>query len=398
MSFWDHVAVLLKYRRIFMLYLAIMLIASVSYAMLSQKYYMSKARLLPPPSDSFGLSSLLPSLAQGALSVAGTFSDEMNLVLSVLDSRELRDNVITEFGWMQKHKLDIKEDAYDRFDSLIGWEVNEAGLLIVNAEEETPELAAETVNYIVDFVRDRFTEISRAQARNQREFIERRLDQNYDDLAAAEDALKAYQEESGVFALEDQLRVSVEAISSVYRELAMAEVAYEVAAATLPSSSSQVIQAKQEVEALRRQYNRLENSQDSEARDIFISLDTAPTKGLEYLRRVREVEMQSQILEFLLPQFEQARIMEMREDSNIYILDHGQVPQKKSKPRRAFLVLAWLFASFLVLYPILLFNEYLERLKVEDPDRHHFIHDTLTLLKPSRFWSSAKPTRSGSSS
>jgi capsule polysaccharide export protein KpsE/RkpR len=398
LTFWDHMSILLKHRRFFMIYFMIMIIASVSYALLSQEWYTSRARLLPPPSDSFGLSSLLPSIAQGALGAVGGLSNESTLVLSILDSRELRDNVIDNFSWMEIHPVKNNIEAYDRFDSVVSWEVNENGLIIIAAEEETPQLAAETVNYIVEFVRDKFTIISRAQAQNQRKFFERRLNQNYQDLAAAEEALNEFQKRTGIFALEEQIQASLAALSSVYAQLTIAEVAYEVASTTLPASSPQVLAAKTEMNALRGKYDMLRQQQDSEASSLFIELDSAPDYGLEFVRRMRDVELQGMILEFLLPQFEQARILEMKEESNIYILDRGEVPDKRSRPRRSFVVLAWLFASFLVLYPILLFTEWMERLQVEDPERYSFIHGTMTLLKPKYFWSNDKPSRKGSSS
>ena len=104
-TFWDHLAILLKYRRLVVIYLVIMVAASVTYALLAEQWYESKARMLPPPSEMGGLSSLLPSLAGGALGATSMLSDDVNLVLSILESREIRDTVIDHFEWMSNYEI-----------------------------------------------------------------------------------------------------------------------------------------------------------------------------------------------------------------------------------------------------------------------------------------------------
>jgi tyrosine-protein kinase Etk/Wzc len=397
MTFWDHLAVLLKYRRAVMIYFTIMIVASVTYALLAQQWFTSRARMLPPPSDAMGLGGLLPSLAGGALGAMSMMSDDVNLVLSILESREIRDMVIDQYDWLNAHNLNTRIDAYERYDENITWEFDEFGLIIVSCEEETPELAAEIVNFIVDHARNRFAEITRAQARNNRAFLEKRLDQNYAELAVAEEALRDFQSESGLVALEDQLRLSVESISGVYSQLILAEVELQVAEATMPTTSSQVIMLRQQVEAVQNQLAKIEKADEEQVSSVLVNLDTAPEAGMQYMRLFREVELQSMILEFLVPQFEQSRLLELKEESNIYVLDWGQIPDKRSKPRRAFIVIGWMLVSFILLYPILLFKEWMIRLNVEDPERYEFIRSTMSLMTPAKFFEkTAKNQRSSS--
>jgi len=397
-TFWDHLAVLLKHRLLVIIYMSIMVVASVIYALLAQQWYESKARMLPPPSQAGGLSSLLPSLAGGALGATALLSDDVNLVLSILESREIRDTVIDHFDWINLHNITSRIDAYDRYNECITWEIDERGLIVVSCLEINPELAAKTVDFVVEHARVRYIEVSRAQARNHRDFLERRLEQNYNELADAEESLKSFQTESGVVVLEDQLRVSVEIISNMHNQLILAEIGLEVAENTLPSTSSQLIRAQKRVEAIRGQLENLEATDEENISDILIKMDNAPEAAMQYVRLYREVELQSTILEFLLPQFEQARIMELKEESNIYVLDWGNIADKRSKPRRSYLVLGWLFASLMVLYPFLLFNEWLIRISIEDPVRYGFIRDTLYTLRPSTFFSKQSTDRNSRSS
>ena len=83
---------------------------------------------------------------------------------------------------------------------------------------------------------------------------------------------------------------------------------------------------------------------------------------------------------------EQAKINETREGGNLYVLDSGNVPEKKYKPKRAFVVLGWMFISFVLLYMYILAMEWLRALQNRDPERYHYVSAVLDGLKPKRFF------------
>ncbi len=385
-SFWDHIATMIKYRWAIIIFMSLMAIASVSYALLATKWYRSDALILPPPSNAMGLGGLISGLSAGALGTAGMLSDETNLVFTILESRELRDLVIDEFNWMEQYEIEYRSQAYDRFNENFAWEFTPEGAIRLTLEEEGDELAAETVNFIVEETKRIFHEVSVAQARNQREFIGKRLEQNYSELEEAEQAMKTFQEETGVLAIEEQLAASVGALAEINTQLMLAEVQLEVYEATLPENSSEVLMAQREVSALRSKLKSMSSESEADAMNVIISMDEAPEVGMRYFRLFRELELQGTILEFLLPQYEQARIMEMRDKSNIYILDYGQVPERRFKPRRAFIVIAWMFISFVLFYTVILSLEWFDRLRELDRERHAYISGILQALRPANFF------------
>ena len=121
---------------------------------------------------------------------------------------------------------------------------------------------------------------------------------------------------------------------------------------------------------------------DENAPSVLINFELAPEIGIEYFRLFREIELQAKILEFLLPQYEQAKISESREKGDLYILDAASVPEKKFKPKRSFLVLGWMFISFVLLYLFILSIEWLKQLSVNDPKRYALVSGVLNGFKP----------------
>jgi len=386
-TIWDHLELILRWRWAFIIIMGLMAVSSVTYALLAKEWYRSSAKVLPPPSNSFGLSSFLPGLNMGAMGALGGMSNETNLVMTVLESRYIQDKVIDKYDWKAVNDLNSRIDAYDRYKKKVKWEIDDMGNVAIFVEETSPDLAANTVNFIIDLLKEKYNEISVAQARGQREFIERRLNQSYEDIENVENELQEFQRETGVIALEEQMASSVQSIVEIHKELILAEVQYEVLASSLPSDASEVQVAKVRINAIKGKLEQMNSTTDREDQKFLISVNYAPEIGIRYLRLKREIEIQYAILQFLLPQYEQARIVEMQDKSNLYVLDRGVPAEKRSKPKRAFIVIAWMFISFFILFGIVSFLDWLSRLEEDDPERFLIVNNVLNGLKPKNFFS-----------
>ncbi|MBE0434002.1 hypothetical protein IBX73_11135 [candidate division WOR-3 bacterium] len=73
-----------------------------------------------------------------------------------------------------------------------------------------------------------------------------------------------------------------------------------------------------------------------------------PEVVLEYARLVRDVKVQEAIFELLTQQYEQAKIMELKDTPTVQFLDEASPPEKKSIPRRSRIVIFAAFASLML--------------------------------------------------
>ncbi|HEY4643176.1 MAG TPA: GNVR domain-containing protein [Bacteroidota bacterium] len=74
-----------------------------------------------------------------------------------------------------------------------------------------------------------------------------------------------------------------------------------------------------------------------------------PELGLGYLRLYREVEIQTKLLEILLPIYEQAKIQERKDTPTVLVLDRAVPPPKPAKPRKLLMTaIAGVSSIFLV--------------------------------------------------
>ena len=115
-------------------------------------------------------------------------------------------------------------------------------------------------------------------------------------------------------------------------------------------NNPEYVRAQQELNGLRQQLQKIETGTNTGNGDISVSTSKAPEYALDYVRKVRDVKYYETMFELLAKQFEIAKIEEAKDSSIIQVLDNAIVPDKKSKPNRAMLVLAAaLISGFLTL-------------------------------------------------
>ncbi len=389
-TIWDHLTLILKWKKLFLIFMTIMAVSSITYVFLAKKWYQSDGQVLPPPPSTMELGNLVPNLDMGILKGVGALPNETKLILTVLDSRLLKDLVIDHFNWFKRHKLATRYKAYELYIDLISWQTTESGSIQVFVIEDDPEIAANTVNFILATISEEYNRISAAQARNQRVFFENRLNEIKEELADIEENFQQFMEKTGVISVKDQLTATVESVAKLKTEAILAEVQLEVLESTMPQDASLVVQARETVKALNSQLENVMRQSESELPNMIMSMDVAPDYSIQYLRLEREIMLRSKILEYLLPQFEQARITERREQGNLFILDKGEIPEKKCRPQRALIFAAWMFLSFVLLYLYVLFVEWLHALQEKDPQFYQLVHGVLVGWKPRNLFGRSK--------
>lgn len=115
----------------------------------------------------------------------------------------------------------------------------------------------------------------------------------------------------------------------------------------LSPDQAEVKTQQEKIEALKKELSNIMNTEYGESR---LNLKGTPKIILNYFRLRRNVEIQNKILMTLIPLLEQAKIEENRETPTVLILDNPNVPDKKSKPKRLYIILFSTFIVFMITY------------------------------------------------
>lgn len=274
---------------------------------------------------------------------------------NILVSRRCIEPLIVKFKLMERDNYRFMEDAiYDFATSKMKLEEDKlAGILKIGVYDKDPQLAKDMVEFLLEQLDKINIELNILQARNNREFIEQRYYQARKDLTNAEDSLKSFQFIYGV-SPDLQIKASAQSMFSLETQLKTEEVKLDVLKKILSEEQPEVKTQEATVFSLKNKVNEIKNSTDI---NEILSLGNSPSIAISYLRLQREVELQTKILTFLLPVYEQAKIEERKETPTIIILDKPYIAEKKSKPKRLTMVIAITCVSFLFFNVVLLIHD-----------------------------------------
>lgn len=338
------------------------LVATVVSFLLPEWYKSSATILVPPPSDLLGLTRILGGasglgggLSGAAESVLGkkSLGDDIDRYEAIFDSRRLRMAVIEKFDLVRQYEYDdpdtkepIKKTLEELEDNLI-FKNNRNNTVTITAYYKGDSVkAAEMINFVVAMIDSINRELATENARYQRQFIEKRYAEARQALREAEERLNEFQKTYRVGEVREQVKASLEASAQVEALAVQSEVEYNVLRKSLGDFHPEVLQARNKAIELRRQAKKFELGGLSS--DLIIPLSKMPDVAMEYLRLYREVMLQTKIVEFLVPQYEQAKLQEARDTPTLLVLDRGYVPEWKARPKRALIIIGGLVGGLLL--------------------------------------------------
>src|SRR5262245_25221458 len=145
-------------------------------ALLLPSWYRATASLLPPSDEdsAFGLSSLLKGVGVPGIKVP-TQSEPADVFVAILKSRRINEDVVRRFDLRTRYKKKFLDDVLHELATHTRFSVNDAGIIVIEAEDRDPKRAAELANGYVDAL-DRFNrEVRMTKGRRTREFVGERL-------------------------------------------------------------------------------------------------------------------------------------------------------------------------------------------------------------------------------
>ncbi len=281
--------------------------------------------LMPPQSQQGGAASALASLgslASLAGGVAGV-STPGDRYVSLMQSATLSDRIIDHFKLIEVYEAKFRVDARRALASNVRIALGKKdGLISVEVDDTSPQRAADIANRYVDELRRITATLAVTEAQQRRVFFERQLQDSRDKLVQAQQALQASGFNPG--ALKAEPKAAAEAYARLKAEATATEVRLQTLRGNLADNTPEVRQQQTTLAALRDQLARTERTTDT-------------TGSPDYIGKYRDFKYQETLFELYARQFELARVDESREGALIQVVDAATPPEKKTKPKRAFI-------------------------------------------------------------
>lgn len=104
----------------------------------------------------------------------------------------------------------------------------------------------------------------------------------------------------------------------------------------------------------------------------LVSAGNLPEQGLEYVRALREVKYQEAVFEIMAKRFELAKVDEAKDGSNVQQLDVAVVPERKSKPKKAIIVIVTVLAAGFLAMLIAFVRSAMRKANANEENRESF--------------------------
>lgn len=301
--------------------------------------FTSSTVILPPQQQQSLASSALSSL--GALAglaggAAGGVRSPIDQYVAMLRSTTLADRMIDRFNLLEVYDEKLRFDARALF-----WERSRVsagrrdGLITIEIDDKDPKRAAEMAAAMVEEFRRMTSELVITEAQQRRSFFEKQVQATRDKLSAAQQALQG----SGLTAgtLKAEPKAAAEGYAKLKAEATAAQVRLQALLTNFTANAPEVQQQQSLLAALNAELRKQEANVSQQDADSG------------YIGKYREFKYQEVLFELFSRQYEMARVDEGREGGLTQVVDVAQVPEKKSKPKRAFIGVGASVAAGLVL-------------------------------------------------
>jgi tyrosine-protein kinase Etk/Wzc len=373
---FSYLTVLVSYRRfIFLNFVGVCVIVGVISLFLPQ-WYRATTTILPPQTESLNLgaaSSLLGAFSgissSYSLPLMATPSD---VYAAILKSRTVTEAVVERESLMTVYRAKSKDAAIKELSSRVAVNVTSEGLITLSYEDHDRNRTADVANCLIQELDRVNRETSSSKAKNARIFIEERLAKTQKDLSSAEENLKNFQENNKTLVLDDQMKSAIQKAADLKAEMVSSEIELNVLSKTMSPSHPQIQSLRSRINEINRQLELLEWGDQKEKPEdktvLDVSFNQVPSLSLQLARLLREVKIQETVFELLTQQYEQYKIEENKDTPTVQVLDKAVPPERRAKPKRAFLVaiagILSLFASTAIVFG----QEYIKRSRIRNPE------------------------------
>ena len=340
----------------------IVCIFSVILAFLLPKTYKTTSVIMPPTYETdTGMLGNIPGLfSLGSLLNPMTGSDA-NKFIAILNSRTVMQSVINKFNLVEFYNSVNEEEAQESLTDDTNFEIDEEGTIRISTqiktgwfhyeedEEFCKKLSMNITNYFVKKLDDINKKLKSEKATQHRTFIENRYYQNIEELAKAEVRLKVFQVKNNIIALPEQTSAVIQVATEIISLLSISQVKLSVLEETLSKDHPEIKYLKFEITGLNKQLKELDYGKKEIT--MIPGFSKVPDLSLKYRRLMRDYQVKNTLYNFLIQQYEEAKIKEAKDTPTVQVLDYAVLPQLKYKPARfRILIIGFVLTTILSMY------------------------------------------------
>ncbi len=302
-------------------------------SLLMTPIFTAKTVMMPPQQQQSGAASALASLGAlaGLAGGAGIKSpDEM--YIAFMQGESLQNAVIKKLDLQDRYSKKTLLETREAMKGVVKIVSDKkSGLITIEADDKDPEFAAKLANAHVDELRNFMGHLAVTDAQQRRIFFEQTIAKTQADLAEAEANFRVAKEQSGMQVTAVIAETSVRVGAEMRGQIAAKEVQLAAMSKFATPQNPDVQRFAGELSALRSQLKKIEQGSGGDEK-------SSPMQQLA-VKSYRDIKAREAMIGVLVAQYESARLDEAKEGPLIQQVDIAVAPERKSKPKRAIVVL-----------------------------------------------------------
>jgi tyrosine-protein kinase Etk/Wzc len=342
--------------------LGVALVAAIISLLLPFRYTASTT-ILPPQQGGSAGAALMAQLGNlgSVASLAGglgALKNPNDLQVALLKSRTVEDAMVDRFGLMQLYHRKYKSDTRKKLESQVDIDNgSKDGLIHISVTDSSAQRAADMANAYVEEFKKFTATLAVTEASQRRLFFEQQLAQAKDNLAKAEEELKATEQKTGLIQLDAQARAAIQLIADLRAQVAAKEAQINAMRSYATGENAEMQLAERELAGLRAQEEKMGAASEGTT-NALIPKGNMQESQIQFVRKIRDVKYYETIFDLLARQYEVAKVDEARQGSVVQTVDRAIVPDKRSFPLRSLIVLgAALFGLMVGIFWVLAADE-----------------------------------------
>jgi tyrosine-protein kinase Etk/Wzc len=369
---FELIRILLDHRWFIIIFVGIVSVAAVIYSLVTPTIWESEATFYIVGDETASLPINLPGLGSLASNIMkqDKLQGSLNAV-SALRSRRFSEDVIRHFDLIRYFKISERDSLMQMDIALkklkkrvVKVSISEkASLISISVKTKDKKLSMDMVNYYLQKLEEYNQDQKLTRGKRERIFLEERVAETravLDSLIAAD---KEFRQSSNAIDIEEQATVLIKSYAELVATKMAADIELEMALQTLNENSPVVQELKVKRDALNAQIKEMESGKSKVKPRYLIDISSLPDLGSRYAQIKMELMIQTAVFEFLYPQYEAARLEELKDTPSVDVLDYPREAGLRSRPKRAMICVIAFFAAFVVAVIIVLFKSILERNK-----------------------------------
>ncbi len=307
------------------------------------KWYCATSVILPPNEKG----KLNTSNILGNLGISDSRFNDGNQTryVAILNSNTLARRIVNQFHLVEKYGVANTEEAIEKYKENLLVVIGGENQVFVSVFDKDQEQVAEITNFSIAYLDSIIIELSTQNARNNRNFIDKRLNIVLDSLNILQNDLSALMEQKGIVSMKDQLLISVAKAAELKMQIVEMEINLESQRSVFSQNNPEILQSEKILNDTKQHYKEFFTSDDGD--ELFINFSEVPKLEIQLMKIERQIKYYEKLLEYLGPQYEQAKIDEARDTPTLQILDIAVRPERKARPSRRLIVISTFFLSFL---------------------------------------------------